>query len=861
MLLRHQHRRGLDAVGGKDPGGGDRALGHDDAEVLAPGLLAQTGGYTGETKALDHSRFQRQVHQGSVSEGAFIRGASAAAQAAGRERRARGRFINAWKAPDALTCRGEGASLAVAALVFLARAAWTRIVAADLLGLAPRAAGRARSGSGRRAGRGLFGLSPVTHHDPLRALLLLELLHALFAHGLHGEDLLDHVGLHRAHQRLEHREAFLLIFDQRIELSVAAQADAFLEMVHREQMVLPQGIERLQHHDLFDLTHHRRRKLLLALLVERAHALSGDVDQVVRMIDRMPIGVLAKIEMEMELLVEGILDRLPVPLLGRRIVLDMRLDDLLDQRVAHVGDIVLERRAGEQFAAAMVNDLALTIHHVVVFEQMLADIEVVRLDLLLGVLDRFADPAMLDRDAVFHPDPAHQALELVGAENAQQVVLEREEKPRAARVALTSGTPAQLVVDAPRLVPLGAQDMQAAGLQHLLALGQALRAVLFDGGAELLVVGVARAGFGRGHELGIAAEHDVGAAARHVGRDGHRAEAPGLGDDLGLALVVLGIEHGMPDAGLLELIGHALGFLDRYRADQHRLPALVAVLDFLDNRVELLVLGFIHDVVVVDANHRLVGRHHDHVEAVNLLELGGLGVGGAGHPRQLVVHAEVVLEGDGRQRLVLGFDLDAFLGLDRLVQPVAPAPPRHQAAGELIHDHHLAVLDHVFDVALEQRVRLERLVDVMDEQDVTRVKEIPNTEQRFNPGHAFLGQRDGTQLLVNRVMVFGLQARDDAVDDVVGVGGFLGSARDDERRARLVDQNRIDLVDDREIVRALDVVLEVELHVVAQVIEAKLVVLTVSDVAGVGGLAIGVAHAVHDHADAQPQEAVDAAHP
>src|SRR2546427_9050123 len=41
------------------------------------------------------------------------------------------------------------------------------------------------------------------------------------------------------------------------------------------------------------------------------------------------------------------------------------------------------------------------------------------------------------------------------------------------------------------------------------------------------------------HELGIAAEDDVGAAARHVGRDRDGLEAAGLGDDLRLAHVLL----------------------------------------------------------------------------------------------------------------------------------------------------------------------------------------------------------------------------------------------------------------------------------------------------------------------------------
>ena len=107
----------------------------------------------------------------------------------------------------------------------------------------------------------------------------------------------------------------------------------------------------------------------------------------------------------------------------------------------------------------------------------------------------------------------------------------------------------------------------------------------------------------------------------------------------------------------------------------------------------------------------------------------------------------------------------------------------------------------------------------------------------------------------------GLQLRDDAVDLVVEVGRFLGRARDDERRPRLVDQDAVDLVDDREVVPALDVVRELELHVVAQVVEAELVVGAVGDVAAVGDLPLGVVQVVLDDADGHAEEAVDAAHP
>jgi hypothetical protein len=60
---------------------------------------------------------------------------------------------------------------------------------------------------------------------------------------------------------------------------------------------------------------------------------------------------------------------------------------------------------------------------------------------------------------------------------------------------------------------------------------------------------------------------------------------------------------------------------------------------------------------------------------------------------------------------------------------------------------------------------------------------------------------------------------------------------------------------------ALNIARQLELHVVAQVIESQLVVRAVGDIGGVGRLALGVAQVVLDDAHAEAQETVDAAHP
>ncbi len=70
-----------------------------------------------------------------------------------------------------------------------------------------------------------------------------------------------------------------------------------------------------------------------------------------------------------------------------------------------------------------------------------------------------------------------------------------------------------------------------------------------------------------------------------------------------------------------------------------------------------------------------------------------------------------------------------------------------------------------------------------------------------------------------------------------------------------------DLVHDRVVERALHHLLEPELHVVAQIVEAELVVGAVGHVGGIGRAPLVVVEPVHDAADGEAEEAVDLPHP
>ena len=99
------------------------------------------------------------------------------------------------------------------------------------------------------------------------------------------------------------------------------------------------------------------------------------------------------------------------------------------------------------------------------------------------------------------------------------------------------------------------------------------------------------------------------------------------------------------------------------------------------------------------------------------------------------------------------------------------------------------------------------------------------------------------------------------VDLEVEVGGDVGRPGDDQRRPGLVDENGVHLVDDGVIETPLTEILDVEFHVVAEIVKAELVVGAVGDIRSVGLPPGLIVHVVDDGAGGQAEKAVDLAHP
>src|SRR5215218_5481019 len=71
----------------------------------------------------------------------------------------------------------------------------------------------------------------------------------------------------RVHESLEHREALVLVGDQRVDLGEAAEVDALAQVVHLVEVLAPAVVDDLQQDRTLELTHDLIAELLLAAVV------------------------------------------------------------------------------------------------------------------------------------------------------------------------------------------------------------------------------------------------------------------------------------------------------------------------------------------------------------------------------------------------------------------------------------------------------------------------------------------------------------------------------------------------------------------------------------------------------------------
>ena len=255
----------------------------------------------------------------------------------------------------------------------------------------------------------------------------------------------------------------------------------------------------------------------------------------------------------------------------------------------------------------------------------------------------------------------------------------------------------------------------------------------------------------------------------------------------------------------------------------------------IDDCVELSDFAFVDEVCLIESRNFSIRWNGNDTESVGIHEFSRLGRGGTGHTGKLVVHAEVVLQGDRCEGLILLFDLDALFCLDCLVDTFRPTATLENSTGELVNDLYVSALDDVILVAAVQLFRLQRHRELVDEVCLHVVVEVLDSEGLLDLFDAGLERNNNSLVFFNLVINVTGEGPYNRRESVIQLCGIAHSSRNNQWGSGLVDKDGVDLVNNAKRVTALHFVTQSTRHVVAQVVETKFVIRSVGDIAAVTG--------------------------
>ena len=227
-------------------------------------------------------------------------------------------------------------------------------------------------------------------------------------------------------QLTEQLKRFTLVFLLGLLLGVATQMDALAQIVQCAQVVTPVGVKALQQHCTLEL-----REVLTPHLCHLGF--KSGMRQLDNMLQNFLVGDglgLAHPRLQLNgnlpFVVEDFLQRSQVPLLFHRLGRYILAHQICHAVLAHRGNHVRQIRRIEDVVALLVDHLALVIGYVVVFQQLLADVEIAGLDLALGRFNAARHDAGFDGFAIGHLQAVHDGLDAIARENAHQRVIQAQ---------------------------------------------------------------------------------------------------------------------------------------------------------------------------------------------------------------------------------------------------------------------------------------------------------------------------------------------------------------------------------------------------------------------------------------------------
>ena len=186
---------------------------------------------------------------------------------------------------------------------------------------------------------------------------------------------------------------------------------------------------------------------------------------------------------------------------------------------------------------------------------------------------------------------------------------------------------------------------------------------------------------------------------------------------------------------------------------------------------------------------------------------------------------------------------------------------RHDPAGELVDHADASVAHQVVDVAAQQDAGVQGAVDLGQQRVVFGVVQVAHAERVLESGESRLGRLDAPAVLVGVEVDAGRESRNELRNPSGPRLVRLGPSGQDQRHARLVDEQGVGFVHQRHVERPVHDGVGIGRPQVAQVIEACLLGGDVGDVGPIGAAPGLRRHVLLDGVHREAEHAVDGAHP
>ena len=244
----------------------------------------------------------------------------------------------------------------------------------------------------------------------------------------------------------EQLERFALVFLLRIFLGITAQVNALTEVIQCRKMLAPVGIHALQHDAALVLGKSFLADQINLSLVKIINGFQNMLKQIFigQRFRFLKHGRQRNIELPLGL--QLFFKPFNIPLLLNGFFRHIRPEKIgkstMPQRCNQLGRIFHFK----QFITLLINDLALVIGYIIIFQQLLAHIEIAPLDFPLCRFNGSGHDSRFDRLAFRHFQPFHDRPHLVTGKNPQQRIIQRQIESRGTRIALAGGSSSQLIV-------------------------------------------------------------------------------------------------------------------------------------------------------------------------------------------------------------------------------------------------------------------------------------------------------------------------------------------------------------------------------------------------------------------------------